>query len=36
MLYKGMIPPFELVAFEDMKKTQTDQYFTWYMETIEQ
>ena len=36
MQYNGMTPPFELISFEDMKKKQAEQYFVWYIDTIEQ
>ena len=36
MKYNGMTPPFELIPFEDMKKKQAEQYFVWYIDTIEQ
>lgn len=36
MQYNGMNPPFELIPFEDMKKKQAEQYFVWYIDTIEQ
>ena len=36
MQYNGMTPPFELISFEDMKKKQAEQYFVWYIYTIEQ
>ena len=36
MQYNGMTPPFELIPFEDMKKKQAEQYFVWYIDTIEQ
>ena len=36
MQYNGMTPPFDLIPFEDMKKKQAEQYFVWYIDTIEQ
>ena len=36
MQYNGMTPPFDLIPFEDMKKKQDEQYFVWYIDTIEQ
>ena len=36
MQYNGMTQPFELISFEDMKKKQAEQYFVWYIDTIEQ
>lgn len=36
MQYNGKTPPFELIPFEDMKKKQAEQYFVWYIDTIEQ
>ena len=36
MQYNGMTPPFELISFEDMKEKQAEQYFVWYIDTIEQ
>lgn len=36
MQYNGMTPPFKLISFEDMKKKQAEQYFVWYIDTIEQ
>ena len=36
MQYNGKTPPIELISFEDMKKKQAEQYFVWYIDTIEQ
>lgn len=36
MQYNGMTPPFDFIPFEDMKKKQAEQYFVWYIDTIEQ
>ena len=36
MEYKAMIPPFEIVRFEEMNKKQTNQYFDWFCETKEE
>lgn len=36
MSYQEMIPPFELVPFEEMKKKQVEQYFNWFLDTKEE
>lgn len=36
MAYKEMILPFEVVSFEEMKKKQVEQYFHWYMDTLDE
>lgn len=36
MSYPEMVPPFELVPFEEMKKKQVEQYFNWFINTKEE
>ncbi len=35
-MYEGLITPFPMVPFEDMKKKEVEQYFNWFMETKEE
>jgi hypothetical protein len=36
MSYKEMIIPFKMVPFEEMKKKQAEQYYRWYMDTLDE
>lgn len=36
MSYKEMVIPFEVVPFEVMKKKQAEQYFQWYIDTLDE
>ena len=36
MSYKQMIIPFKTVPFEEMKKKQAEQYYRWYMDTLDE
>ena len=36
MSYKEMIIPFKTVPFEEMKKKQAEQYYRWYMDTLDE
>lgn len=36
MSYKEMIIPFMVVPFEEMKKKQAEQYYRWYMDTLDE
>lgn len=31
-MYRKLLPPFEVIAFEDMNKKQVERYFNWFME----
>ncbi len=35
-LYKEMIMPFIMVPFEEMKKKQAEQYYRWYIDTMDE
>lgn len=36
MSYKEMVIPFMTVPFEEMKKKQAEQYYRWYVETLDE
>lgn len=35
MSYTAMTLPFETVPFNEMKKKQAEQYFNWYVDTLD-
>ena len=36
MSYKEMVIPFMMVPFEEMKKKQAEQYYRWYVDTLDE
>lgn len=35
-MYEALIPPFPQKIFEEMKKKEVEQYFNWFMETMDE